>query len=77
LKANYADDTGFQEDDPDNLDTEIIFSEFKEAIARLAVSGFPEEISLHEKLEKFIADTLVPNARTIHYISTERRRPKK
>jgi len=60
-QANYGAEA--DENDADNLETEVIFSEFKEAIARIADVIGPEESTLHDKIEYVIGERLLPGSR--------------
>jgi len=60
LGANYETE---DENDADNLETEVIFSEFKEAIARIAEAIGPADQTLHGKIEHVVGKQLLPGSR--------------
>jgi len=49
-------------DSQDNLDTEFIYPEFVEAMARCADSKIPGRAPLADKLEQFLTNTIFPSA---------------
>jgi len=60
VAANYVGED--VEEDADNLESEMIFSEFKGAIARIANVIGPAEATLHDKIEYVIQDLLLPGS---------------
>ena len=60
MAANYVGED--VEEDADNLESEMIFSEFKGAIARIANVIGPAEATLHDKIEYVIQDLLLPGS---------------
>lgn len=51
-------------DSQDNLDTEFIYPEFVEAVARCADAKIPGRSPLAEKLEQFLSNTIFPSAQS-------------